>query len=369
MGDKDLCEKALFGFNDVFADVCNGVIFNVPGKVKPEDLQPYPTESLVLEDSSATHGFRDVAKVYRRNGINLLLVGLENQTKVDYQMVARVMLADARHYMNMSERSKRPDRRKANNRRRRSRRALSKLQNNHQNTRFPVVTYVLYFGYKRRWTGPRSLHEWLGLSPEFKDLVNDYKIHVIEVAWLPKAVRERLTGDFRILADALYELRTTGRIKGDGRKIRHKELFAVLRAITGNLFEGIDINCIDEGETNMDERIAKWIKDVKAEGRNEGFADGKAVGYANGEAAGYANGEAAGYANGEAVGYANGEAVGYANGEAVGYANGQKQGIWLSTQTCRDFGKTQSETADYLVQKLHLSREQADEAVKAYWQA
>ncbi len=107
----------------------------------------------------------------------------------------------------------------------------------------------------------------------------------------------------------------------------------------------------------MDERIAKWIKDVKAEGRNEGFADGKAVG------------EAAGYANGEAVGYANGEAVGYANGEAVGYANGQKQGIWLSTQTCRDFGKTQSETADYLVQKLHLSREQADEAVKAYWQA
>ncbi len=91
----------------------------------------------------------------------------------------------------------------------------------------------------------------------------------------------------------------------------------------------------------MDERIAKWIKDVKAEGRNEEFADGKAVG----------------------------EAAGYANGEAVGYANGQKQGIWLSTQTCRDFGKTQSETADYLVQKLHLSREQADEAVKAYWQA
>ena len=79
----------------------------------------------------------------------------------------------------------------------------------------------------------------------------------------------------------------------------------------------------------MDERIAKWIKDVKAEGRKEGFTDG----------------------------------------EAVGYANGKKQGIWLSTQTCRDFGKTQSETADYLVQKLHLSREQADEAVRTYWQA
>ncbi len=86
----------------------------------------------------------------------------------------------------------------------------------------------------------------------------------------------------------------------------------------------------------MDERIAKWIKDVKAEGRNEGFADGKAVGYANGEAAGYANGEAAGYANG-------------------------------SVNVCRDFGKTQSETVEYLVQKLHLSREQAYEAVRAYW--
>ena len=322
MGDKDLCEKAFFGFNDVFADVCNGLIFNEPGKVKAEDLQPYPTESLVLDEAGATHGFRDVAKVYRRNGINLLLVGLENQTRVDYHMVARVMMADARHYMNMSERAKRPDRRKANNRRRRSRRARSKLHNNHQSSRFPVVTYVLYFGYKRRWTGPRTLHEWLALSPEFKDLVNDYKIHVIEVAWLPKAVRERLTGDFRILADSLYELRTTGRITGDGRKIRHKELLAVLRAITGNFFEGINIDDIKEGETNMDERIAKWIKDVKAVARNEGYADGKADGKADG-----------------------------------------------TVHACRDFGKTQSETADYLVHKLHLTREQADAAVRAYWQA
>ena len=348
MGDKDLAEKILFGFADVFADLCNGVIFGVPGKVKPKDLQPYPTESVVLCGDSFKQGYRDVAKVYRRKGINLLLVGLENQTAVDMNMVARVMLADAMHYMNLVRAITPPKRKRVNNRRRNSRRAASKFQNAIQNARFPAVTYVLYMGYKRRWNGPRSLHEWLNLSPDLKPLVNDYRIQVIELAWLPKEMREKLTGDFRILVDALFELRTTGRYTGDSRKFRHKELLAVLRAITGNLYEGFNLGSVEEGETTMCESIARWINEVRNEGKKLGFADGKKQGFADGEK----------------QGFANGEKQGFANGEKQGFANGEKQ---TSVKICRDFGKTQAETADYLVQKLHLSREQANDVVNTYW--
>ena len=78
-----------------------------------------------------------------------------------------------------------------------------------------------------------------------------------------------LTGDFRILADELSELRATGRITGDHRKIRHKELIDALKAITGNMFKGFNNNTIREGESTMCELIDKWMKDIRQEGYND----------------------------------------------------------------------------------------------------
>ena len=47
-------------------------------------------------------------------------------------------------------------------------------------------------------------------------------------------------------------------------------------------------------------------------------------------------------------------------GEKMGIANGQ-------ISACRDFGKTREETAAYIIEKLHLTPEQAEKALLAYW--
>ena len=78
----------------------------------------------------------------------------------------------------------------------------------------------------------------------------------------------------------------------------------------------------------MCEIIEKWKKEI----RNEGFVDGKQAGYIDGKQAGIALGATI-----------------------------------TTVQMCKDFGKTPSEVADYLTQKMHLTREQAQDAVQAYW--
>ncbi len=273
MGDKDLSEKLFLGLNDVFADVCNAFVFDEPGKIKPEELQPYPTESVVGDASGLRQGFRDVAKVYKQCGVNLLLLGLEDQTAIDYDMAVRVMFADAMHYHNLcadiekrenmgndahSETPERDD-------------APPKRPKSPKRARFPVITVVLYFGMDRRWTGPRSLHEWLKLPAEFKKLVNDYKITVIEVAYLTPEARQKLVSDFRDLADFMCELKRTGKLPASNRVIDHpQELAAAVKAITGIK---IEMNTNERGEITMNNTVREYIEFLKDEGRNEGKAE------------------------------------------------------------------------------------------------
>ena len=159
MGDKDLSEKLFLGLNDVFADVCNAFVFDETEKINPEDLQPYPTESVVGDVSGLKHGFRDVAKVCKQCGVDMLLLGVEDQTAVDYDMAVRVMFADAMHYHNLCEDT--PDNKDKNEDGETARnvdegddinagKTSDKLTKSLKKPRFPVITIVLYFGMDQR---------------------------------------------------------------------------------------------------------------------------------------------------------------------------------------------------------------------------
>ena len=39
MGQKDITEKVLEDYNDVFADIINGLLFGGEQEIKPEDLE------------------------------------------------------------------------------------------------------------------------------------------------------------------------------------------------------------------------------------------------------------------------------------------------------------------------------------------
>ncbi len=51
-------------------------------------------------------------------------------------------------------------------------------------------------------------------------------------------------------------------------------------------------------------------------------------------------------------------------GEKAGYASGEKSS---AIRVCRDFGRDKCETETCLKQSLHLSVEEAREAIETYW--
>lgn len=76
---------------------------------------------------------------------------------------------------------------------------------------FADIVNVLYFG-MNHWEAPQTVHEAvLEKAPRWQrvlELVPDYRMNLIEVAFLPQEVREKFTSDFRIIAEYFYAKRT-----------------------------------------------------------------------------------------------------------------------------------------------------------------
>ena len=90
MAQKDLTQKNLEAYPDVFADALNALYHSGRQVIKEEDLQPAPTESFYLAgDSGLKNLFQDVGMYLVRNGQIKMRYMLENHTKVERRMVLR----------------------------------------------------------------------------------------------------------------------------------------------------------------------------------------------------------------------------------------------------------------------------------------
>jgi hypothetical protein len=337
MGISDKSHKMLLGYDDEFAEVFSVLALNNEVRIDPKRLLEASTEYEHVEYNKPEELRRDVVKLYDGFALGLIVCGFENQMSVDIAMPVRVMGYDWTRY----------------------RYQLEKVRPLNRSTRIaPVFSHVLNFSYRHKWQWPDSLRDLVNLPPELAKFFRDYKISVTNLAWLSLKQRNRLTGDFRILVEALCEMRTKGRITGIKQPVKYIDaMLACLSAATQTQsFNLMDKTDFQEGKTTMCEIMERWENELKLQGER--------IGFANGERAGFANGEKAGFANGEKAGFANGEKAGFANGEKAGFANGEKAS---AVRTCRDFGKSQSETAVYLTQRLHMSMEEAREAMKKYW--
>ena len=66
MGQKDLSERKLFEFNDVFADAVNGLLFSGEEVVKEEELEDIPSKSNLRKvNGKLTYQERDVSKLWK----------------------------------------------------------------------------------------------------------------------------------------------------------------------------------------------------------------------------------------------------------------------------------------------------------------
>lgn len=108
---------------------------------------------------------------------------------------------------------------------------------------YPVITLVLYFGYKKHWDKAKTLHEALGdtLDDRIKFLVPEYRMNLYEIAYLNDKQLNGFKSDFRFVADYFVQMRQTGHYAGSKEEMKHvREVLHLMAVLTGdNRFVGM----------------------------------------------------------------------------------------------------------------------------------
>ena len=66
MAEKDMVEKTLESYNDVFADIVNVLLFKGAEKIKEEELKPAVVRSVYKVDQKLREQERDTAKYWKK---------------------------------------------------------------------------------------------------------------------------------------------------------------------------------------------------------------------------------------------------------------------------------------------------------------
>ncbi len=195
---------------------------------------------------------RDVAKFWKKGNIRLALCGLENQTKIDKDMVLRVIGYDGAVYRGQLTEGK------------------------NKRHRYPVITLVLYFG-SQRWNKYTTLLERLKVPEGLEKYVNDYKINVVEVAYLSDETIEKFRSDFKDVAKFFVAQRTGRKVEFSSKELKHvDEILKLLQAVSKeeditNLFRDEEID--KGGKVNMGNLFRRYKNEGIREGRKEGRAE------------------------------------------------------------------------------------------------
>ena len=261
MAQKDASQKILESYNDVFSDIVNVLLFKGRKVLSEEELEDQAPRSYYKADGKIHEIERDVAKRWKNGNIRVACIGFENQTASDPDMPLRVIGYDGAEYR-------------------------AQLLNK-QAVHYPVVTLVLYFGYKQRWSGPLKLKDRLDIPKELDKYVNDYEIHVFEIAFMDQKEVDLFQSDFRVVADYFVQKQENGDYEPKPQDLKHvQETLQLLSVMTNDhRFEDVYNEASDaqKGEMrNMCEILDKIENRGIEKGRAEGRAEGKAEGIAEG---------------------------------------------------------------------------------------
>ena len=286
MGEKDILEKKLLMFNDVFADFVNGIMFDGKDVVKEDELVDLSGWSHYKGDDSK-HRFqdRDVVKLWKKENVVISLIGIENQDVPDEDMVFRVISYDGASYRTQLVEKERRKRKK-------------ETENiNGKVDIFPVITFVIYYG-EEEWKHETTLYKRLNLDSELKHYVSDYSINLIDLKKLSEDDINKFKKDFKLIADYMVK---GSKHKADRIDLNHpEEVSELILRLTGEELP-FEVEC-EEGGNNMEKFFEPMFERAEARGRAEGRAEGEARGRAEGEARGRAEGEARGRAEGKTEG-------------------------------------------------------------------
>lgn len=258
MAEKDLTEKYLESFSDVFADIHNVLLFQEE-LIREEELEDGPTESTYkAEEGNVRNQFRDTSKYYRNSIYKLALLGIENESKIEKDMPIRIMGYDYAAYRSQIDSA--------------------------ENRRYPVITTVLNFS-DTEWESPMSLYDILNIPEKLRPYVNDYKIHVFNVAFLSKEIRSKFKSDFRIVADFFTEKRL-GIYEPEKHmeKIKHVEaVLNMIRVFTNDTtYDKIETGIIERAKAGEVITMCTFAEEMTNKGIEIGEARGIKIGEARG---------------------------------------------------------------------------------------
>lgn len=247
--DKDINEKLLEDYNDVFADIMNVFLFDGDQLVKPDDLETALPVSSYKADGKIHEQERDSSKYWKKEGVFVSLIGLENQSDVDRYMPFRIIGYDGAGY----------------------RAQISKIYH----PGFPVITIPLYFGL-HHWNDSLSLKDHLIIPERLQKEVNDYRIHVREIAFLTDAQIHLFRSDFRYVADFFAKIRIDPTYQGTDAEIKHlDEVMGLIAAMNRKGYGGNVREKVRKGEL-------RTMKSIFAEAENKGRTLGIVEGKTNG---------------------------------------------------------------------------------------
>lgn len=269
MGQKDLTEKGLESYPDVFADIVNALLHWGERVLSPEGLQPAPTETLYKDRQGLLHNqFHDVSKYEMDAGRIRAQYTLENETVPNRRTVLRKAGYEGGVYRDQYDKDE----------------------------LYPFVSMVLYWG-RSRWRAPRSIHKLFAGKQFCKEYVDNIRLHVYEMAHLPKEVRERFHSDMRIVVDYLAEGKDY--VPTEQKIIHLEALLMMLSALTGDVrYEEIVPELQDEEKEKGGIGMCELLDKYENRGMERGLAQGMERGLAQGMAQGMERGLAQGMAQG-----------------------------------------------------------------------
>lgn len=234
MKEKDLSEKVLEDNNDIFADIVNVLLFDGEDAVEEDTLVSTAVHSQYKDHSGKLHEQeRDIAKYWRKGGTDIVLYGIENQTKIENKMPVRIFGYEGASYRGQHDKK----------------------------TIVPVITMVLYYGTDRKWTVPTNIKSLIKVPDGLDKYVNDVKANVFEIAWLTDEQISKFKSDFKIVANFFVNKRKNkDYISDDKTTIKHvDEILKFLSVMTGdNRYE--ELLADKEGVSNMCD-VAQRLED------------------------------------------------------------------------------------------------------------
>lgn len=139
---------------------------------------------------------------------------------------------------------------------------------------YPIIEMILYWG-REHWEKQPGIHELCcgKVSEELRKYVDDIKVHIWEMRYLPQEVRERFHSDMRIVLDYLAE---GNNLRSDQKVVHKAALIRMINVLSGEKDATTEsailkeMNIREEDEITMCELFEQYVRMGKREGRQEG---------------------------------------------------------------------------------------------------